>query len=204
MDRRLRVDESHSRRQMAEGRGQASLNQPPALQPRRLFRSRTLMARHAAVLACIVWTLCGAYGARFVTRGWIPHDEGTIGQSAERVLDGQVPHRDFDEPYTGGLTYLHAAVMKAFGVNLLTPRLMLFAFFLAFLAAVYAIARRVSSPAGALAAMALVTVWSLPNYFASLPTWYTLFLATFGVLALMRFTESGGRGWLVAAGICGG
>jgi len=34
-------------------------------------------------------------------RGWIPHDEGGLGESAEWVLEGGLPHRDFDELYTG-------------------------------------------------------------------------------------------------------
>jgi hypothetical protein len=162
------------------------------------------MGRRAAILACALWILSGVYATRFITRGWIPHDEGTIGQSAERVLLGEMPHRDFDEPYSGGLTYLHAGAMKAFGVNLRAPRVILFAFFMAFLAAIHAVARRVSSPPAAVAAMALAAVWSVPNYFVSLPSWYTLFFATFGILALMRFVESGHRGWLAAAGVCGG
>ena len=158
----------------------------------------------AAIAAAIVWILCAVYAGQFMHRGWIPHDEGTIGQSAERVLAGDVPHRDFDEVYTGGLTYLHAAGMKMLGVNLRTPRQIVFVFFLAFLAAVYAIGRRVSSPGGALVAMSMAAVWSLPNYFVSLPSWYNLFFATFGVLAFLRYLDSSHRRWLVIAGVCGG
>jgi hypothetical protein len=152
----------------------------------------------------VVWLLCGLYAIQFVHRGWIPHDEGTIGQSAERVLAGQVPHRDFDEVYTGGLTYLHAAGMKAFGLNLRTPRLIVFVFFMAFLLAVYAIGRRVASPAGGLCAMVLAATWSLPNYFVSLPSWYNLFFAAFGVVAFLQYLDARRRRWLVAAGVCGG
>jgi Dolichyl-phosphate-mannose-protein mannosyltransferase len=162
------------------------------------------MGRRAGVLACAIWLLCGAYSARFLTRGWIPHDEGTIGQSADRILHGELPHRDFDELYTGGVSYLHAAAMRVLGINLVTPRLVLFLFFMLFLAVVHAVARRLSTPSTALAAMPLVTVWSVPNYFVSLPSWYTLFFATGGTLALLRYLESPRRGWLVAAGVCGG
>lgn len=158
----------------------------------------------AAVVACVLWLCCGAYAAGFITRGWIPHDEGTIGQSAERVLSGEMPHRDFDDPYTGGLAYLHAASMRILGVNLQTPRLVLFAFFMVFLGAVYGIARRVASPTAACVAMVLATVWSVPNYFVSLPSWYNLFFATFGTLAFLRYLESEHRRWLFIAGACGG
>lgn len=160
--------------------------------------------RPATILACVIWLICGAYAAGFAYRGWVPHDEGTIGQTAERVLSGQVPHRDFDETYTGGLTYLHAAAMRVFGVNLRTPRLLVFAFFMAFLAAIYAIARRLSTEIGAVMTMAVAAVWSLPNYFVSLPSWYNLFLATFGVLAFFRYLETERRWWLALAGFCGG
>jgi len=165
---------------------------------------RSPQLQKTTLIACVIWMACVVYASRFMYRGWIPHDEGTIGQAAERVLAGQLPHRDFDDTYTGGLTYLNAAAMKAFGVNLKAPRLMLLLFFAGFLAASYGVARRVSSPGIALAALPLITVWSLPNYFAALPSWYNLFFATFGVRALLAFLDTRRRGWLVLAGFCGG
>lgn len=155
-------------------------------------------------MACVLWVLCGIYVVQFIDRGWIAHDEGALGQSAERVLRGETPHRDFDEVYTGGLTYLHAVAMKLVGVNLLAPRWMLLVFFMLFLAAVYGIARRVASPSAALVALALATAWSVPNYFVSAPSWYNLFFATFGVLAFLRYLETERRRWLFVAGACGG
>lgn len=161
-------------------------------------------SQSATVVACLLWLCCGAYAAGFVYRGWIPHDEGTIGQSADRVLHGEMPHRDFDDPYTGGLSYLHAAGMRVLGVSLRTPRLVVFGFFMAFLAAVYGIARRVASPAAGWVAMLLATVWSVPNYFVSLPSWYNLFFAAFGTLALLLYLDTERRRWLWIAGACAG
>jgi hypothetical protein len=158
----------------------------------------------AGLLAGLVWLACGVYTARFAYRGWIPHDEGTIGQSAARLLSGQVPHRDFDEGYTGGLTYLNAAAMRGLGMNLRAPRMAVFPFFLLFLASVYAITKRLLSSRAGLLMLALTTVWSLPNYFVSLPSWYNLFFATFTTLSLLRFLESRQRRWLWIAGACGG
>ena len=158
----------------------------------------------ALIVACVLWLACAAYVWPFVTRGWIAHDEGTIAQSAERTLRGELPHRDFDEPYTGGLSYMHAAAMRLFGVNLRAPRLMLFSFFMAFLVAASAIAWRVARGFSAAVATVLVVVWSTPNYFAALPSWYTLFFATFGILGFIRFLDTGTRAWLVLAGVFGG
>ncbi len=77
-----------------------------------------------------------------IDRGWYPHDEGTLGQSAERVLQGEVPHRDFDEVYTGLLSYLHAAAFSAGGVRLTTLRSLLLVVALIWCAAVYRLACR--------------------------------------------------------------
>ncbi|MEO8484408.1 MAG: hypothetical protein ABI634_19535 [Acidobacteriota bacterium] len=160
--------------------------------------------RFTRLAAFVLWVACAAYTAPFVTRGWIAHDEGTIGQSAERTLRGEIPHRDFDEVYTGGLSYLDAAAMRVSGVNLLAPRWMLFGCFMAFVAAASNIAWRLTPGWGAMITVALVVAWSVPNYFAGLPSWYTLFFATFGLLALLRHLDTGHRAWLVVAGGWGG
>ena len=154
-----------------------------------------------AALLCVVLSV---YTASFMFRGWIPHDEGTFAQTAERVLHGEVPHRDFDEVYTGGVTYLNAAALRTLGTNLRSPRILLFGFFLAFLASVSTIARRIAGPLAASIATVLAVVWSVPNYFAALSSWYTLFFATFGILSLIRFLDTERRIWLVLAGMCGG
>src|SRR4029079_12822922 len=104
-------------------------------------------------------------------RGWIAHDDGAMAQMAERVLNGELPHRDFDEIYTGGLSFLYAASFKIFGIGLITIRIVLFTFFLAFVPAIYAIALRFTGPAMAALVTLVSVVWSVPNYFAGLPSW---------------------------------
>ena len=94
-----------------------------------------------------LWVLCAGYLAPRLSRGWVPHDEGTIGVSAERVMAGQLPHRDFDDTYTGGLNYINAAAFSLFGRNLIAPRIVLLAAFLLMLPAFYYAATRFVSPA---------------------------------------------------------
>lgn len=147
------------------------------------------------VLAAIV------YLTHFVPRGWVPHDEGMIGQSAEQVLHGAIPHIDYQEAYTGGLTYLHAAVFKITGVDLLHVRWLLFAAasWAAFL--IYAICRRYLAPAGAALAVWVAVGWSFPNYFAGLPSWWLLVFALACLWAVIRHVETQHRRYLVAAGL---
>jgi Dolichyl-phosphate-mannose-protein mannosyltransferase len=151
-----------------------------------------------------VWIACDAYAALNLRRGWIPHDEGTYATCAERVLKGQLPHRDFHDMYGGGLTMLHAAAFRALGVDLFPIREVLFVFFLASVPATFWIARRFANPIAAGAVTLLACAWGVPNYSAAEPSWYNLFFAIFGTAALLRYIETNSRWWIFAAGVCVG
>lgn len=152
----------------------------------------------------MVLMIAGVLLASELNQGWVPHDEGVLGQSAERVLGGEVPHRDFDEIYTGLLSYLNAAAFKVGGYASTTMRVPLFLFALAWVAALYRIALRFAPPPGAALITITAFVWSVPNYPAPVPSWYNLFFATFGILAILRATETAQRRWLFVAGAAGG
>ena len=152
----------------------------------------------------IVWLIAAAYTGARLNRGWIPMDEGALGHAAERVMHGELPHRDFDDVYTGGLATLDAVVFKVLGTQLSNLRLAMFAVFLLWIPTVYYIASRLAKPVAAAVVTLLCVVWSIPNYPAAMPSWYNLFFAIFGAAALMRYTETRRVRWLVAAGIAGG
>jgi len=139
-----------------------------------------------------------------VPHGWIPHDEGMIGQSAERVLAGGVPHVDYEEPYTGGLTLLHAAAFKVLGVNLLYPRWLLFAGAILAQAITFVVLRRYLGPLGAALGAWIALGWSFPNYFAALPSWWVLICALACVWAFTRYVETGWLRYAAAAGVAAG
>ena len=136
-------------------------------------------------LLVIVWVLSVVYVAVNLKHGWIPHDEGAFSQSAERVLNGELPHRDFDETYTGGLTFANALAFRVFGVNLASLRFVLFAFFVAWIPAVYYVASRFAGAYVSAGVTLLAVAWSVPNYSAAVPSWYCLFFAVFGAAALL-------------------
>ena len=152
----------------------------------------------------VVLAVAGIYAGFHIGRGWAPSDDGALSQSALRVMQGQLPHRDFAEIYTGGLSFIHALAFRAFGVNLMSLRICVFLFFLAWVPAVYYIALRFTSAIAAGAITLLAVAWSYPNYPAAMPSWYNLFFATFGAAALLRYLEARTRRWLFVAGVCGG
>src|SRR5437868_3576889 len=120
------------------------------------------------------------YSSRVLSQGWTPADEGVLAQTAERTTYGEVPHLDFDEPYSGGLTWLNALAFRLFGFRLVSMRIPLLGFYLVFLAAFYFVARRWFSPAYA-ALLGLGSLgWGVVASFVALPSWYLSFFAGFG------------------------
>ncbi|HEY6807383.1 MAG TPA: hypothetical protein VI160_01250 [Gemmatimonadales bacterium] len=153
-------------------------------------------------MLALVWGASAAYVGSRLTRGWVPHDEGTLGESAVRVQAGQLPHRDYDEIYTGGLAYVDALAFRVFGANLVAPRIVLYLAFLVWVPAVFSIAARFAPPIGAGSLTLVAVAWSVPNYTAAMPSWFNLFAATIGTAAILRFIVTSRRRWLAAAGAC--
>jgi hypothetical protein len=165
---------------------------------------RTNHALKMTVVFCIVFALAVAYAGAYLQSGWIAGDDGILATSAVRVMNGQLPHRDFVENYTGGLSYIHALAFRAFGVNLISMRIPVFCFFILWVPVVFYLASRFTTLWGAAAATFLAVAWSLPNYPTPMPSWYNLFLATFGAAALFRYLDTQQRRWLYIAGLVGG
>lgn len=137
-------------------------------------------------------------------RGWVPHDDGALGESAVRVLHGELPHRDFAEVYTGGLAYLDAAAFRLFGTNTMTTRWVLFLFVVPTIAAMFYVLSRFVSPWTAAACTTVAVIWSFAAYTAAMPSWYNLLFAILAIAAVLRYLDVRNRGWLFAAGMCAG
>ncbi len=168
------------------------------------IRPTARLAIRTSVAGVLTVMLSVLYLADTLHSGWVPHDTGQLGQTAERVLDGEMQHRDFDEPYTGGLGYLHAMAFRLLGVRAESMRWMLLCYFGLFVSAVYFIAIRVTSAWVAVPVTLLCAALSVPLYSAGLPSWYNLFFATFGLLALLQHLDTGKRRWLFWSGCCAG
>lgn len=175
----------------------------PTAQPMRQVRTGTPGARRA--IWGMVAVLCSAVClARSLQGGWVPHDTGQLGHTAERVLDGELQHRDFDEPYTGALGHLHALAFRFLGISAESMRTVVFGYAILFVIAVYAVSLRVAQPWVAATVATLSAALTLPVYAASMPSWYNLFFMMFGLLALLQHADTGHKRWLFWAGCCAG
>ncbi len=144
------------------------------------------------------------YLTHFVARGWIPHDEGMLAQSAERVLLGQIPHVGYEEPYTGGLSWIYAALFRFTGVELLYVRWLLYIVAVVAMYILYALLRRFLKPLAAAIATWIGLAWSFPNYFAGLPSWWLLLCALGCVWAVLRFIDDNDLRYVALAGTAAG
>lgn len=121
---------------------------------------------------------------------------------AERVMQGEVPYRDFLFNYTPGILWVNALLMKAFGAGLMTIRIGLFAFKLLTLMALFHVARRLTCGWAALVPVALTLAWlGYGQVFNVYPDQYLILFALAGLVFMLRYNESGKNNWLALCGV---
>lgn len=133
--------------------------------------------------------------------GWLPHDDGTLAHAADRINAGEMPHRDFDEPYTGGLSYVNAVSLKLLGNDLMSLRYPLWLLVAPWLLVCFSIAERFMPPLQAAAAVTILGIGSRSMHLSPMPTWYLLTLGTLALFCCIRYMESGSRSWLFSSGL---
>lgn len=159
--------------------------------------------RDAVVLAVSLLLVLGLTLSDLMT-GWFPHDEGQIGQAAERFLQGQLPHRDFDDMYTGLLTVLHGFAFQLLGIRTESTRWMLLLASIPFLISIYRISRRWLPAVDAGGLLVLCGMWGIRLNPESLPSWYILFLTAGMLDAILTFFCYRRLRWLFVAGLLAG
>lgn len=129
-------------------------------------------------------------------------DEGFLAHSASRVLEGQMPNRDFFSLQPPLCFYTSAAFFKCFGVSLASLRILGLCLYVAIAVLVYLLARSISNPVLSLVAAMPAVGMGLPYFdFVPFAVWHG---TTFSLLAsvLIIGTFSKGCRWLaIAAGL---
>lgn len=127
-------------------------------------------------------------------------DEGIVLQGAQRILNGQIPYRDFFSFYTPGSYFLLASIFKVFGSSFVVARTAL-AFYGALMGVFsYLLARRVCSRWIALATACLVLIAGLPWRFMVLHNWDSTLLACVAVYCCVWLLQAPNGTWAFATG----
>lgn len=120
---------------------------------------------------------------RFHDRSWVAGDDGYYGHIAQRLLDGQVLHRDVQAMHPGYVYFVDAMALKAFGRRLVSLRYPLVALGVVQAAMIGALFLR-RSPFAAGATAVTFTCLSYVLFPSPSVHWYCLFLLVAIVCAL--------------------
>ena len=155
-------------------------------------------------LICAVILLCFALVIavpRYKT-GIEMGDEGFLAYGAERVLDGQIPNRDFVSLQPPLSFYTTAFFFRIFGISMVSLRILGFCIYLLIITMVYMVSLRFARPILALTAGILTAVMGMPvNSFTPFAVWHGILASLVALLLVLKFTETNKRHWAFLAGI---
>lgn len=163
------------------------------------MRTSALKEGWPIILAAAGGLIC--YGL-FVNRGLGLSVIGYSVAPAERVLQGEIPYRDFLFNYTPGILWVNAFLMKAFGPTLMATRVGLFVFKLATLLMLYHLGRRLTNRWVALVPVVLTLAWlGHQQIFNVYPDQYLVLFALGGLLCMLNYDKTEGLLWLFLCGL---
>ena len=160
--------------------------------------------KHALPLLLTLLTGSICYGL-FFNRGLGLSVIGYSIAPAERVLQGEIPYRDFLFNYTPGILWLNALLMKAFGPTIMATRIGLFAFKLSALIVLYLVGERLTNRWIALVPVGLTLAWlGYGQVFNVYPDQYLIPFALAGLICFLHYDQTSRYSSLVWCGLATG
>ncbi|MGD0589224.1 MAG: glycosyltransferase family 39 protein [Bacteroidota bacterium] len=157
------------------------------------FQSKTAVV---LFFSCVLYVLCAQIKTPFLR-----YDEGFAVFNATRIMDGDVPYKDFWTIYPPGQFYVLAAIFKTFGTNLLVARIYDTIVRFVIVICAYLIAKKITSHSLALlgcAVTALLLGFADSYAYAVFPA---MALALLSILSMLQYTQTGQRHWALLAGL---
>jgi hypothetical protein len=151
------------------------------------------------VLACLL-LLAWLLARRHIYESSIATDEGVLAHSAERVMNGEIPHRDFTALWSGGLDWFHAEIFRLFGPSYRILHSTLLVAWLFGIAATFFIARSILKLWPAALLVLVAAEWTIPMLPHPLPSWHWSFLGLLSLATFVRYLQTRHARWLVIAG----
>jgi hypothetical protein len=130
-------------------------------------------------------------------------DEGFLACGSVRVMEGQVPNRDFVSLQPPLSFYTVAVMFKLFGTSLVSMRILGLGIYLLIPLLIYGIARNMAGRGSSLAAAIPATVLGIPYFnFVPFAVWQGITATAMAVLLYLWALRRGSRPWLgLAAGV---
>jgi hypothetical protein len=132
------------------------------------------------------------------------YDEGFVLFDAWRILNGDVPYRDFWTQHAPGQFYLLAVLFEIFGPSVIIERLLDTVTKAAILTTCFAIIGNWASRRFAVVGWFLCAIWLLYLPFRGFPLFPAILFCLLSVHFIGAFLKSGRRDRVFFAGLCGG
>jgi hypothetical protein len=129
------------------------------------------------------------------------YDEGFAVFNATRVMDGDVPYRDFWAIYPPGQFYALAAIFRIFSTTLLVARIYDTIVRFVIVISVYLIAKKTTTRPLALLVCIVTTILLASALFYAYAVFPSLALGLLSILSLLEHVNTGQRRWLLLTGI---
>lgn len=154
------------------------------------------------IFCVVIIVLCLFLGLGRYLNGIGLGDEGFLAYGAVRVLEGQVPNRDFVS-YQPPLSFYTIAIMfKLFGTSLVSMRIFGLCIYIIIPLSIYALSRCLSSRVIALATAVPATVLGLPYFdFVPFAVWQGVAATLLAALFIIQAGATGRRWWAFLAGL---
>jgi hypothetical protein len=129
------------------------------------------------------------------------YDEGFAVFNATRIMDGDVPYKDFWTIYPPGQYCVLAVIFKIFGTNLLVARIYDTIVRFVIVICAYLIAEKITSHALALVGCAVTTLLLAFADSYAYAVFPAMALALLSILSMLQYTQTGQRRWSLSAGL---
>jgi hypothetical protein len=160
-----------------------------------------MSARHFIAPLIVLAVTSIVYGAIYFRDESVPTALGANLVPAERVLNGEVPYRDFYKIQTPGILLLNAGLFKVWGTSWISAASGVLVFKILTITLMFVIARRISSWKVAVVSAGLALVWLAPGGpFRPAPIQYEMLFIMAAIYCALRWLESRRRAFLFVAG----
>src|SRR5450759_169294 len=129
------------------------------------------------------------------------YDEGFAMFGSTRVLNGDVPYKDFWAIYPPGQFYILAGIIKLFGANLLNARIFDTLIRFLMVIGVFLITKRLAPPRLAFQAALIAGLMLASAGFYSYAVFPAMTLGLWSIITWLVYTEKRHKAWLVLSGV---
>lgn len=137
----------------------------------------------------ILFIITAIYYIPVINLPLAPYDEAVILVGAERILQGQIPHKDFSSEYPAGQLYTLAALFKVFGISVITERIYDLLIKSLLSLSIFLIIRSLSSNTTAVIGWVMSLVWLQHSSFPAYPVYPSILFIFFSIYFLLIYMK---------------